>query len=116
MDIDFVHLSYKLDELGITMMALIAYIGTCVIAFASRYMRGDAKYHSFFLRIILLICSVAIMVTSDNLWVLLTSICISNLILVSLMIHKSKWKAAKFSGFIAAKNYLLSAIFMASAF
>jgi NAD(P)H-quinone oxidoreductase subunit 5 len=113
---DFIDLSYKLDELGVIMVALIAYIGICVAAFASRYMRGDAKYHSFFLRIILLICSIAIMVTSDNLWVLLTSICISNLILVSLIIHKSNWKAAKCSGFIAGKNYLLSAIFMASAF
>jgi NAD(P)H-quinone oxidoreductase subunit 5 len=113
---DFIDLSYKLDELGVIMVALIAYIGICVAAFASRYMRGDVKYHSFFLRILLLICSVAIMVTTDNLWLLLISLCISNLILVSLMIHKSKWKAAKASGVIAAKNYLLSSIFMASAF
>lgn len=113
---DFIDLSYKLDELGVIMVALIAYIGICVAAFASRYIRGDTKYHSFFLRIILLICSVAIMVTSNNLWALFISLCISNLILVSLMIHKSKWKAAKASGVIAAKNYLLSAILMASAF
>jgi NAD(P)H-quinone oxidoreductase subunit 5 len=116
MNNDFVNLIYKLDALGIIMTALIAYIGICVISFASRYMKGDAKYHSFFLRIILLICSVSIMVNSDNLWVLLISLCVSNLILVSLMIHKSKWKAANLSGMIAAKNYLLSSLFMASAF
>lgn len=113
---DFIDLSYKLDELGVIMVALIAYIGICVAAFASRYIRGDTKYYSFFLRVILLICSVAIMVTSDNLWALFISLCISNLTLVSLIIHKSKWKAAKASGVVAAKNYLLSTIFMASAF
>jgi NAD(P)H-quinone oxidoreductase subunit 5 len=115
-NIDFVDLGYKLDELSIIMMTLIGYIGTCVISFSSRYMRGDTKYYSFFIRIILLISSVAIMVTSDNLLALFISLCISNLILVSLMVHKSKWKAAKASGVLAAKNYLLSAIFMALAF
>ncbi|MCA0254645.1 MAG: proton-conducting membrane transporter [Proteobacteria bacterium] len=116
MNIDFPDLSYKIDELSIIMMALIGYIGTCVTVFASCYMKGDAKYYSFFLRIVSLICSVAIMVTRDNLWAFLISLCISNLILVSLMIHKSEWKAAKVSGVIAAKNYLLSSIFMTLAF
>lgn len=116
MNIDFVDFGCKLDELAIVMIALIAYIGTCVISFASRYMKGDAKYHSFFFRILLLICTVSIMVTSDNLWALAMSLCISNFILVSLMIHKSKWKAAKASGVFAAKNYLLSNIFIALAF
>jgi NAD(P)H-quinone oxidoreductase subunit 5 len=112
----FIDLTYKLDELAIIMVVLISYIGICVIGFASRYMKGDIKYQSFFIRLILLICSVAIMVSSDNLWLLLMSSCFSNLILVSLMIHKSKWKAAKAAGMIAVKNYLLSAICMASAF
>lgn len=112
----FLDLTYKLDQLGIIMMALISHIGICVIGFASRYMRGDTKYHSFFSRIILLISSVAIMVSSDNLWLLLISSCFSNLLLVSLMIHKSTWKAAKASGLFAAKNYVLSTIFMASSF
>lgn len=113
---NFLDSSYKLDELAIIMVALIFYIGICVISFSSRYMKGDAKYKSFFFRLILLICSVAITVSSDNLWLLLISSCFSNLMLVSLMIHKSKWKAAKASGIIASKNYLLSIICMASSF
>lgn len=116
MNIDFANLGYKLNELSIIMITLIGYIGTCVISFSSRYMKGDTKYYSFFLRIILLILSVVVMVTSDNLLALFISLCISNFILVSLMIHKSKWKAAKASGVLAAKNYLLSAIFMSLAF
>jgi len=110
------NLTYKIDELAIIMIALIFYIGICVIGFSSRYMKGDTKYQSFFWRLILLISSVVIMVISDNLWMLLMSAFFSNLVLVSLMIHKSKWKAAKASGMIAAKNYLLSGFFMALAF
>lgn len=116
MNVDFLDLSFKLDALGIVMMLLISYIGTCVIVFSLHYMNGDSKHHSFFIRIISMIFSVTMMVTANNLWILFSSLCLSNLILVSLMIHKSKWKAANYSGFIAAKNYLLSAIFMASAF
>jgi NAD(P)H-quinone oxidoreductase subunit 5 len=112
----FLNLSYKLDELAIIMISLIGYIGICVLSFALRYMKGDTKYRSFFIHLILLICSVAIMVSSDHLGVLFMTSCFSNLILVRLMIHKPKWKAAKASGMIAAKNYLLSAICMALAF
>lgn len=109
-------LVYKIDIIGIIMISIISYIGGCVISFASRYMRGDKKYYSFFLRIILLIISVLNVVITDNLWEFILFLCISNFILVTLMIHKSKWKAAKISGIIAAKNYLFSAIFMAFAF
>ena len=116
MNIDFLGFVCQLDRLGVIMTALISYIGVCVLIFSSRYMSGDAKYCSFFLRIVLLVFSAAIMVTSGDLLVLIVSLCVSNLILVSLVTHKAKWKAAKVSGLIAAKNYLLSTIFMVSAF
>lgn len=116
MNINFLHSSYKLNPLETIMLCLIFYIGVCVIHFSSRYMKGDAQYNSFFLRIILLISSIAIMVTCDNLWYLLISLLISNLILVRLIIHKSQWKAAKASGFIIGKNYLSSALLISVAF
>lgn len=56
------------------------------------------------------------MVSTNNLVLLMIASCFSNLILVRLMIHKSNWKAAKAAGLIAAKNYILSVIFMGSAF
>jgi NAD(P)H-quinone oxidoreductase subunit 5 len=112
----FLDLTYKLDQLAITMIILISYIGVCVISFSSRYMKGNTQYLSFFIYLILLIFSVSVMVSSDNLWLLLASSCFSNLILVRLIVHKPKWKAAKASGIIAAKNYLLSSVCMALAF
>ncbi len=101
-------LTNELDGLAIIMMALIIYIGVCVIGFSSRYMKGDAKYRSFFIRLTLLIFSVMAMVCSDHLYWFLMSACFSNFLLVTLMVHKSKWKAAKASGILAAKNYLFS--------
>lgn len=112
----FLDTAYGLDRLAIIMLMLITYIGICVLVFASHYMKGDSKYRSFFVHIILLICSVVIMVGADNLWLLLITSCFSNLLLVRLMIHKSTWNAAYASGMIAAKNYLLSATCMALAF
>lgn len=116
MNNDFLAFGHKVDEISMIMLALISYIGICVTGFSYRYMKGDSQYYSFIFRIILLIASVVIMVTSDNLWILLISLCTSNLILVSLMIHKLKWKAAKMSGIIAAKNYILSIVFVTIAF
>lgn len=106
----------KIDELAMIMLALIFYMGICVMSFAARYMRGDRKYRSFFFRLTLLIFSVATMVTSDNFWLLLISLCFGNLLVLSLMIHKPKWKTAKASGVMVAKNYLLSIICMGGAF
>ncbi|MBM3611124.1 MAG: proton-conducting membrane transporter [Alphaproteobacteria bacterium] len=112
----FLESLYKLDGLSIIMVFLIAYIGLCVIGFASRYMKGDKKYRSFFVHLIGLIFSVSLMVIADNLWLLLGASCFSNWILVRLMIHNPTWQAAKASGVIAGKNHVLGAISMASAF
>lgn len=106
----------KLDALGMIMIFLVAYIGICVIGFAARSMKGNARYQSFFFRMLLMIGSLGVMVSTDNIVFLLISASFSNLLLVTLMTHNSRWKAAKTSGVIAAKNYLLSACFMGSAF
>lgn len=108
--------SYKIDNLGMIMLFLIAYIGLCVIGYSSRYLAGDTRYRAFFVRITVLICAVSIMVTTDNLWALLMSLCLSNFTIVTLMIHKAQWQAARTSGIIAAKTYLLSLSFMTGAF
>ena len=107
---------FHIDILAIIMIALVAFIGLCVGSFAYRYMKGDAHYSIFFVQFVLLIVSVAVVVCADHLAVLFTAWCISNMLLVRLMIHKSGWKAAKASGVLAIKNYLLGASSVASAF
>ena len=116
MEINFLGFTSKLDEFAIIMIALVAFIGICVGSFASRYMKGDIKYRHFFTKLTLLVIAVSIMVSSDNLIILSISLCLSNMLLVSLIIHKPRWKAAQTSGIIAAKNYFLSTFFVGSAF
>jgi NAD(P)H-quinone oxidoreductase subunit 5 len=104
------------DAIAALMAALITFIGLGVCSFASRYMKGDTTYRLFFVRLILLITSLCVMVSADNVILLLVAWSLSNALLVRLMIHKSSWKAAQTSGVLAARNYLLSTCFMASGF
>jgi NAD(P)H-quinone oxidoreductase subunit 5 len=107
---------FHFDPLAIIMISLVAFIGMCVGSFAYRYMRGDKQYRIFFIQLSLLITTVAMMVSADHLAVLFPVWCISNLLLVRMMVHKSSWKAALASGRLATKNYTLGAACMASAF
>ena len=110
-----IHL-FHFDALAIIMMALVAFIVLCVGSFAYRYMKGDTQYRVFFLQLSLLVSLVATMVSADHLALLFVAWCISNLLLARLMVHKKCWKAAKASGMLATKNYLLGAACVAGAF
>jgi len=98
------------------MITLVAFIGICVGSFAYRYMKGDRQYRAFFLQLCLLVASVATMVSSDHLALLFVTWCISNFLLVRLMVHKKCWNAAKASGTLATKNYVIGVACVASAF
>ena len=116
MEIQGLNSLFHLDALASIMIALVVFIGLCVGSFAYRYMKGDTQYRIFFVHLTLLIASLAMMVSADNLTLLLTTWCISNFLLVKLMIHKSVWKAANNAGMLAAKNYTIGTISIAAAF
>ncbi|MEZ0540470.1 proton-conducting transporter transmembrane domain-containing protein [Fibrella arboris] len=107
---------FHLDRLAITLMALVVFIGVCVASFAYRYLQGDTQYRLFFSRLAALIGSVMLMVSADHLLLLLVSWCLSNGLLVRLMIHKTSWQAAKAAGWLATKNFVWGAVGVASAF
>ena len=107
---------FHFDALASIMIALVAFIGLCVGSFAYRYIKGDTQYRAFFTHLTLLIAAVAIMVSADNLVLLFAAWCISNLLLVRLMIHKRGWKAANKAGMLATKNYAIGAVSIAVAF
>lgn len=104
------------DPLTIIMMFLISFIALTVGSFASRYMKGDNKYSQFFFLLGLLTFFLIIMVSADNLFVLLLAWGFCNVIVVILMTHKSAWQAAKASGRLAAKTYMLGISFITSSF
>ena len=107
---------FHVDRLSLTMMGLVAFIGVCVGSFAQRYLKGDSHYHSFFRWLTLLIGSVMLMVSADHLLLLLVTWCVSNALLVRLMMYKTSWRAAKAAGLLATKNFGVGAVGVASAF
>lgn len=107
---------FQVDRLALILMALVTFIGICVGSFAYRYLKGDGNYRAFFIWLSLLIGSVLIMVSADHLVLLLVSWSVSDGLLVRLMIYKKSWRAARASGWLATKNFLLGFVAIASAF
>lgn len=107
---------FNFDQLSIVMIILISFIGICIGSFAFRYLKGDTRYRKFFCYLACLVLSLQLLVISDHFVLFFGAWCISNLLLMKLMIHKSSWKAAKYSGFLAGKNYLIGATCIAIAF
>ena len=106
---------FYVDALSIVMMVLVAFIGLCVSSFAWRYMKGDTKFRSFFIKLILLIVLVFTLVCADHLVLLFIAWCLSNVLLVQLMVHKTSWQAAKASGLLTARIFFLGLVCMAAA-
>ena len=107
---------FNFDSLAMIMIALVLFIGSMVAKFSINYMKGDKKYRSFFISLFLLITTIILMVTADHLLVFISAWSLSNFILVRMMIHKSAWRAAKESGLLTAKTYLLGFVSMFTAF
>ena len=104
------------DSLATSMIIFISFLFIGVGGFASKYLKGDILYRTFFFRLALLFISLVLMVSSNNLMLLLLSLFISNIIFTLMMIHKPSWKAAKASGLLAAKNFILGFLFLSLAF
>lgn len=107
---------FNLDPLAIIMIALVGFIGVIVAKFSINYMNGDKKYRNFFILLFLLIATIILMVTADHLLIFILMWSLSNLILVKMMIHKSAWRAAKESGLLTVKTYLLGFVSILTAF
>lgn len=96
---------FNFDRLALILITLIAFISLTISFFAFRYLKGDHYYRRFFIMLIGLTISAMIMVSAENIWLLLAGWSMSNTLLVMLMIHKSQWQAARASGLLAAKNF-----------
>lgn len=107
---------FNFDSLAIIMIILVIFIGSIVGKFAINYMKGDNKYLRFFISLFSLMASVIIMFGADNIFIFITFWAISNYILVKMMIHKKSWNAAKESGYLAARMYLIGFFSMLLAF
>jgi NAD(P)H-quinone oxidoreductase subunit 5 len=107
---------FHVDMLSIIMISLVSFIGIVVYFFSRNYMKGDALYRVFFLNVLILLIAVIFITIADNLVLFLSAWCCCNLILARLMVHKSTWKAAKASGRLAIRNFILGFSFIILAF
>ncbi len=98
---------FYIDALAVTMMLLVGFVGLSVALFSRNYLRGDSRYESFFITLLSLILAVFLLVCADNIFVFFLSWAAGNLLLAKLMVHKPGWKAARFSGVLALKNFLI---------
>jgi len=106
------HFGFMANELSWLMATLILFVSGIVHHFSIRYMAGDRQYRGYFLNLSMLTISTLLMVAADNVLILTVLWCISNSILVLLMIHKFQWKAARNSGILALKTFFLGFIFL----
>ena len=107
---------FYIDHLSFMMTTLVGFIGTVVWIFSKKYMKGDSQASYFFRNLLVLCVSVIIMSISDHLLLFLSAWSLSNWTLRKLIIHKFEWKAARASGNLAGKNFLLGFVFIALAF
>lgn len=106
----------NLDGLSLTMNMLIFFVSSIVHQFSRRYLSGDSIYHRYFLSLSAITITASIMVCADNLLVLWAAWTASNLLLISLMVHKKTWQAAKNSGQLALKSLSLGSASLLAAF
>ncbi|WP_147285960.1 proton-conducting transporter membrane subunit [Legionella busanensis] len=90
--------------MSLLMSTLILLVSFIVHQFSRRYMAGDRRYRLYFLKLAALTCSAIVMAYADNLVLFWMAWTCSNCLLVSLMIHKSEWAAAKHAGILALKT------------
>ena len=91
-------------------------MGTIIVVFSKKYMKGSALYYKFFWNIAMLLLSVILMSISDNLILFLMVWIWCNWLMTHLMVHDSTWKAAKASGKLAFQNFTLGFCFLGIGF
>lgn len=100
------------NETAWVMATLILLVSAIVHHFSLRYMAGDRHYRRYFLLLSLITTTILLMVVADNILLLISFWLFSNLLLVLLMIHKAQWEAARQSGLLAFKTFLIGFAFL----
>jgi NAD(P)H-quinone oxidoreductase subunit 5 len=96
-------LAFNIDGLAMIMNVLIFFVSSIVHQFSIRYMSGDSMMRKYFLSLSAITVTASVMVSVDNLIFFWLAWVISNLLLVSLMIHKNTWNSAKNTGVLTLK-------------
>ncbi len=102
------------NEISWLIATLILFVSGIVHYFSIRYMAGDRNYRRYFLLLNLITICTLLMAASDNTVLLIIFWFLSNLVLVSLMMHKVQWESAKYSGVLAIKTFTFGLVFLSA--
>nr|WP_302473960.1 proton-conducting transporter membrane subunit [Legionella sp. PL877] len=102
----------RLTPLNILICTLIVFVSFIVHRFSIRYMAGDRFYRRYFIILSATTLSAITWVLADNIFLFWIGWTFSNVFLILLMIHKSKWEAAKNSGSLALKILMSGSFFL----
>lgn len=94
---------FRIDSLGLMLSFFILFVTGIVHLFSVRYIAGDQRFNSFFIKLGLLTSSLLLMIGADHLILMLVFWTSSNFLLASLMIHKHDWSASLNSGILMFK-------------
>jgi NAD(P)H-quinone oxidoreductase subunit 5 len=106
----------SLTPVSLILVALISLVSLTIYGFSKSYLMGDSEKSKFILKLSGLSISAIVFALSDNYFVLLLSLLVSNLILVQMMNHKADWQAAIESGKMALSYFLISFILLSFGF
>ena len=107
---------FRADSLSWIMAGLILFVVAHVTSYSRRYLAGDRNFRRQRRDVLLLAAGVLVMVFADHLLVFLAGWITSNLLLVTLMIHKSQWNAARNAGLLAFRTFGMGFFFLAGGF
>ena len=100
------------NEISWLMATLILFVSGIIHHFSLRFMAGDRNYRRYFLFLNLITLSTLLIAVSDNILFLICFWSLSNAILILLMMHKFQWIAAKNSGILTIKTFVLGLFFL----
>jgi len=103
------------DALGLLMSSLICFVSAIVHQFSVRYLAGDRYYTRYFLKLTAITVTLVTVALADHLLLFVLAWVLSNLLLVSLMAHKSDWLSAKNSAALTLKMLMWGSVFLLGA-
>lgn len=106
----------SLSTLNALLGSLVLLVSFVVHRFSLKYLEGDRRYRHYFILLSGLTVSLLFMVFADNVFLLWGAAFISNALLVLLMVHKKEWNAARNSGVLAFKTFLVGSLCLLVAF
>lgn len=109
-------LVFSTDRLSVVMLTLVTFIGVVSLTYAKRFMAGDAATRAFYCKFSFLILVLGMLVLSNHLVLTFVLWGISDLLLISLMMHKSNWIQAIAAGRLTAKTLLAGWVCLGVAF